>query len=156
MENNNNNTCLVFKFLLHLVLWSASPSLWRYRCQKFPHLYVFPPKKKDAPSEPKLPRGPRRALQFLLACCGALIARQLQGKLHRWRIKLLQGECHNVEEKQEHPPTKDGGAAECLQWSAVRGGKSWTERICKERRCAGKNVGTNSCTFPNLQPIDWL
>lgn len=44
---------------------------------------------------------------------------------------------------------------ECLQWSAGRGGKSWTESICRERRCAGRNVGTNSCTFPNLQAIDW-
>lgn len=33
---------MVFNFLL----WSASPPLWCYKCQKSPHLSVFPSRKR--------------------------------------------------------------------------------------------------------------
>lgn len=45
-----------------------------HRCHKSAHLSVGL-NEKDAPSKLKLPRGPGRALQVLLACCGALIVR---------------------------------------------------------------------------------
>lgn len=45
-NNSNNNTCLVFNFLLRPVRGSALPPLSCYRYQKSSHLSVFPPKKK--------------------------------------------------------------------------------------------------------------
>lgn len=76
-----------------------------------------------------------------------------------------------MEEKPEHPPIKDGGAGMSSEAPLQKEvcsdeGKmlrliscTWRGKldgsIRGEGRRGGKNVGTNSCTFPNLQPIDW-
>lgn len=71
-------------------------------------------------------------------------------------------ELGSMQRQPESEMYQGSATKECLQlWrqdvasDPVYTESSWAESVCNEPRCDGRNVGTDCCTFPNLQPIDW-